>query len=71
MQHLGGRLRKHVVFGRVIDGLLTVRKLENVTVGVNNKPKLACVVAECGQVLSKNIVLFNDLLKILIHKINV
>jgi peptidyl-prolyl isomerase H (cyclophilin H) len=40
---------KHVVFGRVIDGLLTVRKLENVVVGVNNKPKLACVVAECGQ----------------------
>jgi len=40
---------KHVVFGRVIDGLLTVRKLENVATGSNHKPKLACVIAECGQ----------------------
>ncbi|KAG5626463.1 hypothetical protein H5410_011681 [Solanum commersonii] len=34
---------KHVVFGRVVgDGLLVVRKIENVAVGANNKPKLAC-----------------------------
>ncbi|PHU09812.1 Peptidyl-prolyl cis-trans isomerase H [Capsicum chinense] len=41
---------KHVVFGRVLgDGLLVVRKIENVAVGANNKPKLACMIAECGE----------------------
>ncbi|KAE8540493.1 hypothetical protein D1P53_003439 [Cryptococcus gattii VGV] len=28
---------KHCVFGRVIDGLLTVRKIENVPTGANNR----------------------------------
>lgn len=32
---------KHVVFGRVIDGMLTLRKIENVPTGPNNRPKLA------------------------------
>ncbi|GJJ14198.1 Peptidyl-prolyl cis-trans isomerase H [Clathrus columnatus] len=32
---------KHVVFGKVIDGMLTVRKIENVSTGPNNRPKLA------------------------------
>lgn len=32
---------KHSIFGRVIDGLLTVRKMENVPTGPNNRPKLA------------------------------
>ncbi|KAK4406422.1 Peptidyl-prolyl cis-trans isomerase CYP22 [Sesamum angolense] len=41
---------KHVVFGRVLgDGLLIVRKIENVATGPNNRPKLACVIAECGE----------------------
>lgn len=41
---------KHVVFGRVLgDGLLVVRKIENVATGANNKPKLACVISECGE----------------------
>ncbi|KAF6140434.1 hypothetical protein GIB67_030515 [Kingdonia uniflora] len=41
---------KHVVFGRVVgDGLLVVRKIENVATGPNNRPKLACVIAECGE----------------------
>ncbi len=41
---------KHVVFGRVLgEGLLTLRKLENVATGANNKPRLACVVAQCGE----------------------
>ena len=31
---------KHVVFGRVIDGMLTVRKIEAVPIGGNNRPKL-------------------------------
>uniref|UniRef100_A0A803NST0 Peptidyl-prolyl cis-trans isomerase n=1 Tax=Cannabis sativa TaxID=3483 RepID=A0A803NST0_CANSA len=41
---------KHVVFGRVLgDGLLVVRKIENVATGPNNRPKLACIIAECGE----------------------
>lgn len=31
---------KHVVFGKVVDGLLTLRKIENVPTGGNNRPKL-------------------------------
>jgi peptidyl-prolyl isomerase H (cyclophilin H) len=39
---------KHVVFGRVIDGMLTLRKIENVPTGANNRPKLAVkVVGTC------------------------
>lgn len=40
---------KHVVFGRVVDGMLTVRKLEAVQTGQNNRPKLPCVVTQCGE----------------------
>lgn len=41
---------KHVVFGRVLgEGLLVVRKIENVAVGANNKPKLPCIITECGE----------------------
>ncbi|VDM12144.1 unnamed protein product [Wuchereria bancrofti] len=36
--------KKHVVFGRVLDGLLTVRKIENVPTGQNNKPKIPIIV---------------------------
>jgi cyclophilin family peptidyl-prolyl cis-trans isomerase len=31
---------KHVVFGRVVDGMLTLRKIEHVSTGPNNRPKL-------------------------------
>uniref|UniRef100_H2YXR0 Peptidyl-prolyl cis-trans isomerase n=1 Tax=Ciona savignyi TaxID=51511 RepID=H2YXR0_CIOSA len=41
---------KHVVFGKVLgESLLVVRKIENVTVGANNKPRLPVVVSECGE----------------------
>ncbi|CAK8689477.1 peptidyl-prolyl cis-trans isomerase H-like [Clavelina lepadiformis] len=40
---------KHVVFGKVTDGLLVVRRIENVPVGANNRPKLPIVVSECGE----------------------
>lgn len=41
---------KHVIFGRVLgDSLLTLRKIENVAVGPNNKPKMQCVISECGE----------------------
>jgi len=40
---------KHVVFGKVIDGMLTVRKMENVPVGPNSKPLRPVIVTECGE----------------------
>ncbi|KAG0167894.1 Peptidyl-prolyl cis-trans isomerase H [Apophysomyces sp. BC1034] len=40
---------KHVVFGRLIDGLLTLRKIENVSTGPNNRPKLPVKITECGE----------------------
>ncbi|CAI2191452.1 5064_t:CDS:2 [Funneliformis geosporum] len=40
---------KHVVFGKLIDGLLTLRKIENVSTGLGNRPKLQVVITECGQ----------------------
>ncbi|KAI9009156.1 cyclophilin-like domain-containing protein [Hyaloraphidium curvatum] len=40
---------KHVVFGRLVDGLLTLRKIENVPTGPNNRPKIPVVIAECGE----------------------
>ena len=40
---------KHVVFGKVVDGMLVVRKMENVPIGPNHCPKLPVVVTECGQ----------------------
>ena len=36
-----------MVFGRVIDGMLTLRKIENVATGANSRPKL--VVKITGQ----------------------
>jgi peptidyl-prolyl isomerase H (cyclophilin H) len=41
---------KHVVFGRVLgDSMLAVRKLEAAPTGPNARPRLPCVVAECGE----------------------
>ncbi|XP_059476681.1 peptidyl-prolyl cis-trans isomerase H [Neocloeon triangulifer] len=40
---------KHVVFGKVIDGLLVMRKVENVPIGPNNKPKIPVTITQCGQ----------------------
>lgn len=41
---------KHVVFGRVLgEGLLVLRKIENVQTGPQDKPKLQVVITECGE----------------------
>jgi peptidyl-prolyl isomerase H (cyclophilin H) len=42
---------KHVVFGRVIDpnSMLTIRKIENVSVATGNRPKLPVIITECGE----------------------
>ena len=38
------------VFGRVLaDSMLAVRKLEAVATGPNNKPKLPCIITQCGE----------------------
>ncbi|ESO89964.1 hypothetical protein LOTGIDRAFT_150571 [Lottia gigantea] len=40
---------KHVVFGKVIDGHLVLRKIENVPTGPNNKPKIPVTISQCGE----------------------
>lgn len=40
---------KNVVFGRVLDGMMTVRKIEAVSTGANNRPKLDVKVSQCGE----------------------
>lgn len=40
---------KHVVFGRVVEGLSVVRRIEETPVGQQNRPKLPVVITECGQ----------------------
>lgn len=41
---------KHVVFGRVVDGMLIIRKIEGVaTKGQNNEPNLSITITQCGE----------------------
>lgn len=40
---------QHVVFGRVVDGQLVLRRMENVPVGPNDKPRLPILIMNCGQ----------------------
>ncbi len=43
-------LRPYILYlGRVLDGMLTVRKIENVPTGPNNKPQIPIVIVQCGQ----------------------
>uniref|UniRef100_A0A8B9XUE0 Peptidyl-prolyl cis-trans isomerase n=1 Tax=Bos mutus grunniens TaxID=30521 RepID=A0A8B9XUE0_BOSMU len=41
---------KLMVFGKIIDGLLVMRKIENVPTGPNNKTKLPLVISQCGEI---------------------
>ncbi|KAG5187987.1 peptidyl-prolyl cis-trans isomerase 11 [Tribonema minus] len=42
---------KHTVFGKVLDpaSMNVLRKVENVTVGTHNRPRLPVVVSQCGE----------------------
>ncbi|PWN28435.1 peptidyl-prolyl cis-trans isomerase H [Jaminaea rosea] len=40
---------KHTVFGKVVEGLLTLRKIEQVQTGPNNRPRLSVRITECGE----------------------
>ena len=42
---------KHVVFGKLLDdeSMLLLRKMENVPVGDNSKPKLPIIIEQCGE----------------------
>lgn len=40
---------KHVVFGRVVDGMKSVRLIENCSVQKGNKPVIPITIKECGE----------------------
>lgn len=40
---------KHVVFGKVVDGMDVVRKVENVRTGKDDKPSQEISIAQCGE----------------------
>jgi peptidyl-prolyl isomerase H (cyclophilin H) len=38
-----------LISGRVIEGMLIVRKIENVPVALNSKPKIPVIISQCGE----------------------
>ena len=42
---------KHVVFGKVLDpaSQMVIHKIENVSCGQQNRPKLPCAISQCGE----------------------
>lgn len=48
--HLDG---KHVVFGKIVEGMDIVRKIEDVEKGESDKPVVDVIIADCGELMSK------------------
>ena len=40
---------KHVVFGRVLEGMAVVRRIEDSPISAQNRPKMPITISECGQ----------------------
>jgi len=40
---------KHVVFGKVVEGMEVVRLMEDVEIGENDKPMVDIIIADCGE----------------------
>jgi len=49
--HLDG---KHVVFGKVVQGMGVLKELENQAVDERDRPRKACVIANCGELDADN-----------------
>jgi len=48
--HLDG---KHVVFGKVIEGMEIVREIEDIEKGTSDKPVIDVVIADCGELMKE------------------
>lgn len=55
--HLDG---KHVVFGRVIDGMQAVRKMAKVPTDMNDKPKIPIAISNSDQIGDARALIRND-----------